>query len=113
MTSTDQKLLVVIVSDDDADRLIPLMVGEGFPATKISSTSGFLKKGNATILSGLEAGEVPAALALIRRECRARTETVIPPTATFPEIGLISIPVEVRVGGAIVFVLPIERFEKT
>lgn len=113
MTSTDQKLLIVIVSDDDADRLITLMVRQGLPATKISSTSGFLRKGNATILSGVEAGEVPAVLSIIRRECRSRTEMALLPATPFPEVGVIPTSVQVRVGGAVVFVLGIDRFEKT
>ena len=52
--------------------------------------------------------------ALVRAECHARTEYV--PVQTLPffsEAASLSEPVEVRVGGAIVFVLNVERFEKT
>ena len=113
MTSTERKLVIIIVSDEDADRLIPLMVKQGLPATKIGSTGGFLRRGNTTVLSGVDVGEVPGVLSLVRRECRARTETALLPAAPFPELGLIPAPVEVRIGGAVVFVLPIDRFEKT
>jgi uncharacterized protein YaaQ len=108
------KLVVVIASDADADRLMHRLVEQGYPATKIGSTSGFLRRGNATILSGVEAGEVEAVLTAVRVECRARTEHV--PLQALPLLGeaaVLTEPIEVRVGGAIVFVLPVERFEKT
>ena len=108
------KLVIIIASDADADRLMKQLIDQGYPATKISSTGGFLHRGNATILSGVEAGEVEHVLAMVRTECHARTEYV--PVQTLPFFGegaTLSEPVEVRVGGAIVFVVPVERFEKT
>jgi uncharacterized protein YaaQ len=108
------KLVVIIASDSDAERLMKKLVEQGYPATKISSTGGFLRKGNATILSGVEANEVDQIVAMVRLECYARTEYV--PVQTLPFFGEGSVlqePIEVRVGGAIVFVLDVERFEKT
>jgi len=108
------KLVVVIASDADADRLMRRLVQQGYPATKIGSTGGFLRRGNATILSGVEAGEIDAVLTTVRAECRARTERV--PMQALPLFGegaVLTEPVEIRVGGAIVFVLAVERFEKT
>lgn len=109
----EQKLVIVITSDDEADALIRRLVERGYPATKVSSTGGFLRRGSATILSGVEADEVDRVIAIVRSECRARTEVV--PVQALPLPGNVypAEPVEVRVGGAIVFVLPVERFEKT
>ena len=108
------KLVIIIASDSDADKLMKKLVEQGYPATKIGSTGGFLRKGNATVLSGVEAAEVDAIVSMVRAECRARTEYV--PVQTLPFFGEGSVlqePIEVRVGGAILFVLDIERFEKT
>jgi len=108
------KLVVIIASDTDADRLMRKLVEQGFPATKVSSTGGFLHRGSATILSGIESDEVDQVVSLARSECRARTELV--PVQTLPFFGegtALAEPVEIRVGGAIVFVLNVERFEKT
>lgn len=108
------KLVIIITSDADADRLMKRLVEQGYPATKVSSTGGFLRRGNATILSGVEADEVEQVVALVRTECHARSEYV--PVQTLPLFGegaTPSEPVEVRVGGAIVFVVNVERFEKT
>ena len=114
MQASALRLLVIIASDSDAERLVKRLVQQGYPATKIGSTGGFLRRGNATILSGVEAGEVESVLAAVRAECRARTEYV--PVQALPFLGegaAMVEPIEVRVGGAIVFVLPVERFEKT
>ncbi|HXG24737.1 MAG TPA: cyclic-di-AMP receptor [Chthonomonadales bacterium] len=109
-----QKLIVMIVADIDGERLLHKLVTQGYPATKISSTGGFLRRGNATILSVVEENDVEPVLATVRAECHARTEYL--PVQALPFIGngtFLTDPVEVRVGGAIVFVLPVERFEKT
>lgn len=113
MAQADYKLVVVITADDDADALIRKLVERGYPATKVSSSGGFLRRGSATILSGVEARDVDVVMNLIRMECRPRTEYLPAQTLPFPESIYPSEPVQVRTGGAIVFVLPVERFEKT
>ncbi|MEZ4501180.1 MAG: cyclic-di-AMP receptor [Dehalococcoidia bacterium] len=108
------KLCVIIVSDQDADRLMQRLVETGLPATKIGSTGGFLRRGNATILSGVGASQVDDVAQMVREECHARKEFV--PVQTLPYLGdggFSADPVEVRAGGAIMFVLDIERFERT
>ena len=114
MSNGQLKLVVIIASDSDANRLMKALIEQGYPATKISSTGGFLHRGNATILSGIESDEVDGVLSMVKAQCHARTEYV--PVQTLPFFGegaSPSGPVEVRVGGAIVFVVNVERFEKT
>jgi uncharacterized protein YaaQ len=113
LNQSDQKLLIVITSDSDADTLIQKLVQRGYPATKVSSTGGFLRRGSATIFSGVDAEDVDNVLAVIRNTCQARTEFVPAQALPFPESIYPAEPVEVRTGGAIVFVVPVERFEKT
>jgi uncharacterized protein YaaQ len=113
LANSEQKLIVVITSNDEADSLIRKLVERGYPATKVSSTGGFLRRGNATIFSGVEGGDIENVMALIRDECKARTDFVPAQALPFPESIYPAEPVQVRVGGAIVFVLPVERFEKT
>jgi hypothetical protein len=67
-----------------------------------------LSGGSATILSGVEENEVDNVIDMTRQECRARREMV--PVQNLPvlgEIGASSQPVEVRVGGATVFVVDV------
>lgn len=108
-----QKLLVIIISDVDSDGLVKAMVGRGLAATKIGSTGGFLRRGNTTLLVGVPQSEVDAVLAMVGKLCPARTEILtlgaLPLAGEVPFMGE---PVEVRVGGAVVFVLNVERFER-
>jgi uncharacterized protein YaaQ len=113
LANGEQKLIVVITSDDEADALIKHLVERGYPATKVSSTGGFLRRGNATIFSGVEANDLENVMAIIRDICKARTEFVPAQALPFPESIYPAEPVQVRAGGAIVFVMPVERFEKT
>ena len=109
-----QKLLVIIVSDSDADRLLQILIGRGYPATKVGSTGGFLRRGNTTIFSGVDAEEVNDVIAAIQEVCYAHTEYV--PVQSLPFVGegnVVLDPMEVRVGGAVIFVLNVERFVKT
>ncbi len=114
MQAEQLKLVIIIASDSDAARLTRKLIEHGFPATKIGSTGGFLHRGNATILSGVDAEEVEQIVGMVRAECHARTEYI--PVQTLPFFGegtAVAEPVEVRVGGATVFVVNVERFEKT
>lgn len=112
MSSSVQKLLIIIAAAEDADRLLDKMTEAGHPATKISSTGGFLRRGNVTILSGVDAAGVDGVLAMVRAECRAREEYIPVQALPFPGSLPPGQPLQVRVGGAIVFVLDTERFEK-
>jgi uncharacterized protein YaaQ len=107
------KLVITIVADADADGLIRAMVERGYPATKIGSTGGFLRRGNTTLLSGVEEDRVDDVVALVRRLCPARTELLT--LGSMPiagEMPFLHEPLEVRAGGAIIFVLDIVRFER-
>lgn len=84
-----------------------------FQATMLASTGGFLREGNATILIGTEAARVDEVLAVIQKYCRVREQLVSPlPPVVEPVDSYISYPVKVQVGGAIVFVLDVERMVK-
>jgi uncharacterized protein YaaQ len=110
---SNDKLMVMVVADSDAERLVRALVSHGYPATKIGSTGGFLRRGNTTIMSGVEAHEVDEVMEFVRRFCHARTELI--PLQSLPVTGdgaPFVDPLEVRVGGAVVFVLNVERFEK-
>ncbi len=47
------KLCMMVVADTDADTLMERLIEEEFPATKVGSTGGFLRRGNVTIFSGV------------------------------------------------------------
>ncbi len=106
------KLILGIVNRDDAGRLTTALTRAGFRTTTISTTGGFLRQGNTTLLIGTEDDQVPRALQLIRENCHTRTQFVNPlPPIMEPGELYMPTPVEVQVGGATVFVLDIVHFE--
>lgn len=107
------KLIVSIVHRDDADHLLSALQQAGYRSTKISTTGGFLREGNATVLIGTEESNLEGALTTIRENCHVRTEYVNPlPPVMEPGELYVPRPVEVQVGGATVFVLDVDRWEK-
>ncbi len=107
------KAIVAIVQSDDAGTLSDALRERNFQSTLISSTGGFLREGNATLFIGIEDNQVEAVLKIIRESCDTRTQYVNPmPPVMEPGELYMPPPVEVQVGGATVFVLPVERFEK-
>lgn len=107
------KLVVAIVHNEDAGALVDALLDKEFRATRLHSSGGFLKQSNATILLGVEEAEVEEVVSIVRDNCTSRTQTVNPmPPIMEPGEFFMPYPLEVEVGGATVFVVPVERFEK-
>jgi uncharacterized protein YaaQ len=107
------KLVIAVVQGEDAQRAVDALTAAGISSTRVSSTGGFLQQGNVTILIGIEDAKLSDALQIIRESCRERSRYLTPalPTAE-PGDFLAAFPVEVQVGGATVFVVPVDSFEK-
>jgi uncharacterized protein YaaQ len=109
----DMKLVTAIVHNEDAATLVDALLEREFRATRLHSSGGFLKQGNATILVGVEEDQVDDVLGIISANCHSRKQFVNPmPPIMEPGEFYMPYPVEVEVGGATVFVLPVERFER-
>ena len=67
------KLVIAIVQDKDANRAVETLVAGGFRATRINTAGGFWKRGNATLLVGVDDGEVSTACELLRKSCAEPT----------------------------------------
>jgi uncharacterized protein YaaQ len=107
------KLVVAIVHRDDAGVLTNALRANNYSSTLIGTTGGFLREGNATFLVGVEVSKLDDVLALIKKNCTTRTQLVNPmPPVMEPGELYLAQPVEVQVGGATVFVMNVERFEK-
>lgn len=106
------KLVIAVIQDKDSNRLSIALVQEGFRATKLASTGGFLRSGNTTFLIGVEDERVHEVFQVISHSCKVRDQLVTPVTPMGGATdSYIPFPVEVQVGGATVFVVPVERFE--
>ena len=106
------KFLIAIVQDYDCDRLLRTVTASGYRATRISSTGGFLRTGNTTVLMGIDDDQVERCIKLVRQSCQSRAEVKLDPaSAEYIEWYPAGIH-EVTVGGAVIFVLPVSRFEQ-
>ncbi|MDR1354222.1 MAG: cyclic-di-AMP receptor [Oscillospiraceae bacterium] len=105
------KLIMAVVSSDDSNNVIKALTKDGFAVTKLSTTGGFLSTGNTTILIGIEDEKVDAVLGIIEGKSKSHSK-VVPTSASYGTGVYSAFPIDVKVGGAIVFVLNVERFEK-
>lgn len=105
------KLIFAIVSNDDSSNVISALMKNNYSATKLSSTGGFLRAGNATIIVGVDDEKVDHVIEVIGSESKRRTE-MVPTTASYDVGRFASFPVEVQVGGATIFVVNVEQFIK-
>jgi uncharacterized protein YaaQ len=107
------KLVTAIVHNEDAATLVDALLEKEYRATRFNSSGGFLKQGNATIILGVEDDQVEDVLGIISANCHSRKQFVNPmPPIMEPGEFYMPYPVEVEVGGATVFVQPVERFER-
>ncbi len=105
------KLILAIVSNDDASSVTSALTKEGYQITRLATTGGFLRAGNTTIIVGTEDEKVDRCIAIIGSESKRRTE-IVPSTASYDIGRYASFPVEVQIGGATIFVLDVEQFVK-
>lgn len=107
------KLIMAIVNNDDSRNLIDRLSRRGFSVTVTHTSGGFLRVGNTTLFCGVADERVEEVLSLIRESCptRAQYVTPLPPVMEPGEVN-IPMPVEKHVGGATIFVVNVEHFEK-
>ncbi len=63
------KLILAIVSADAADHVSNALLERQYTVTHISSVGGFLRRGNSTLVIGVDESRAEDALAVIRSVC--------------------------------------------
>ena len=63
------KLMIIILQDTDGDNVVQEMVLNGYRVTRMASTGGFLRRGNITLMVGLEEDKVDDVVELLKRVC--------------------------------------------
>ncbi|MCE5208458.1 MAG: cyclic-di-AMP receptor [Chloroflexi bacterium] len=84
------KLIIAIVRDSDNDTISHALTQANFRVTYIASTGGFLRKGQSTLMIGVEDNLTEQALGIIRTNVTPATEN------------------DAR--QSIIFVLPVDQF---
>lgn len=105
------KLIIAIINRDDANSVTQSLTRHGFSSTRLATTGGFLRAGNVTVLVGVEEEKVDEVLEIVKKHSHCRREMI--PAGIEMTGGLSSsMPVEVCVGGATIFVVDVQRFER-
>src|SRR5699024_11168887 len=103
------KLIIAVVQDKDSNRLVGALREGNFETTKLATTGGCLKEGYTTFISGWQDEHTDKALDTIKENCLQREQMVAPSTPMGGNAdSYIPKPVKVEVGGATVFIVPIE-----
>jgi len=103
------RLIIAIVQRRDLDGLSKALTEAGFSFTHVASVGGFLMEANDTLFIAVDEGAVERVIQVIREHCHTRTRYLSPISPILETGGLFPpSPVEVQVGGAHVFVLPVE-----
>ncbi len=66
------KLILAIVQNNDAGRAIEALVEQGHRVTRINTVGGFLRRGNVTLLVGVEPEQVDPAIETLRAACKTQ-----------------------------------------
>ena len=85
------KMIIAIVKDDDVENIINALTTNQYRFTRVASTGGLFKKGNTTLLSGIEDDQVDGLIKLLKEN------------TTADQTGR---------HGATIFVMPVDRFEQ-
>lgn len=105
------KLIMAIVSGDDSSKVSRALTKSNYSVTKLATTGGFLMSGNTTFIVGTDDDKVEGVLEILRKNSKTRKQMV--PTSASYGVGMFSsMPIEVQVGGAVVFILDVEQFIK-
>src|SRR5699024_8947169 len=105
------RLIINVSQNKDTKSVRDSLGSENFKTTKLTTTGGFLTEGNTTLMIGCEDEHVDDALSIIRDNCSQREQMVAPISPMGGNAdSYIPKPVKVELGGATVFILPIESF---
>jgi uncharacterized protein YaaQ len=63
------KLIITIVRDIDAEAVVEQLIAHGYGVTRVASTGGFLRRGNVTLLIGVEEEHVQSVIDLFQETC--------------------------------------------
>lgn len=103
------KLVMAIMSKNDSSVVMDALTDENFQVTRMASTGGFLKSGNTTLIIGVEDNKTNKVIDIISRYSSRRKQLVNDSGYVSP---FSNTPFEITTGGAIIFVLNVDRFEK-
>ena len=109
------KLILAVLQGEDYDDTVYELNQNGFYATLLSSTGGFLKKRSVTLMIGVSADKADQVIGILKKRAGKRTETFyqsMAPLSGHPGAAMPGIPVERDTGGVAIFTLDMDSIQK-
>lgn len=109
------KLIIAILQSGDYEAVVAQLNKQNISVTKISSSGGFLKKENVTIMMGIEEEQLENAIGILRTKAGKRKQTqytTLISTTIYrcPEAAM-TFPIETEVGGVNIFVMDVDAYK--
>lgn len=83
MNSKNMKMIIAIVRDLDGDKVLQALLQEKYRVTRIASSGGFFKRGNATFMIGVSEDKVEHAISVIRDHCAPKLDLAVKHATVF------------------------------
>ena len=110
-----KKLILAVIQGEDYAETVDDLNRNGFFATMLSSTGGFLKKRSVTLMIGVEEARVQAVLDILK-QCAGRRQQMTYSNMSMSAGGatpsIPMMPVQMSVGGVAVFILDLDDIQK-
>jgi len=109
----NMKLVIFIVLDEDAFKIMDLLAESNIRVTKLASTGGFLRTGSTTLMSAVSEDDVPKLMDIIEDNSKSRKQfTSLNHGYPGNDVSVgIAHPIEVTRKGAVIFVLDLEDYK--
>ena len=113
----NNKLVLAVLQEDDYERTVSALNYHGFFVTKLSSSGGFLRKRNITILVGVDSHRYVELMDLLKGRAGRRSKVIYTTPTILPgshhEGGVsTAVPIQVETGGVTVFTMSLEGLDK-
>lgn len=106
------KLVILVVASSDLDELAYALRRRGHAAMIVDDSGSFGRPGNATLFVGVQEAWLFDLLGIVEEICGTRVRLVSPAALLADPPNFVSRPIEERAGGASVYILSVERYER-
>lgn len=103
-----KKMVMAVISRDQANHVLEVLVTSGYPVTFAESRGGMWRQAQYTLYACVDEDAVDDVLRIIRENCRAQVKVETDEARSTPQE---SIQTMADLGGAVVFVWDAERLE--
>lgn len=103
------KLIFAIIRNIDSSHVMAELTKKGFYVTKLSSTGGFIREGNTTLMIGTDDEKVDEVIDIVKEKVGPRQQVLAKPANS---LNFNESQIMVNTGGATIFVTSVDRFER-